>query len=320
MEDEILIITNENDLHADFLIEKFKERDLPFFRFNTERLNESNLSYRLGDIEHFSLTQYGIHKLKDWQFRSVWYRRPEKPKHTIFNDVISQKFVEIESKSALESIVRNIEAKIWVNHPTALYACHSKLLQLVDAQKFGLLIPNTLVTNEPLELQKFYKEFNQKIVYKPIRDYPLMSESGKGIFTSQIRPQDMRNLESLKHCPILVQEEISKKYDIRVTVVGNIVFSAIIHSQMHKKTKVDWRKGDVTQIQHEIITLPETVEEKCKMLTTSYGLNFSAIDLIQDIEGNFVFLELNRNGQWAWLEHLTGARISDAFINLLKGD
>jgi len=43
----------------------------------------------------------------------------------------------------------------------------------------------------------------------------------------------------------------------------------------------------------------------------AYGLNFGAIDLIVDPDGEFFFLELNPNGQWAWIQQATGRRIRE---------
>jgi hypothetical protein len=36
-------------------------------------------------------------------------------------------------------------------------------------------------------------------------------------------------------------------------------------------------------------------------------------------DGGYVFLELNPNGQWLWIELITGAPITDAIVALLVG-
>jgi len=48
------------------------------------------------------------------------------------------------------------------------------------------------------------------------------------------------------------------------------------------------------------------------------NLNFGAIDLILNEYGEYVFLEINPNGQWAWIEKLLDFNISGAIVNLLK--
>ena len=42
------------------------------------------------------------------------------------------------------------------------------------------------------------------------------------------------------------------------------------------------------------------------------------IDFIKSIDGRYVFLEINPNGQWVWIETQTGQRISDEIINFLN--
>jgi len=47
------------------------------------------------------------------------------------------------------------------------------------------------------------------------------------------------------------------------------------------------------------------------------GLCFGAIDLIVTPDDDHVFLEVNPNGQWLWIEELTGLPISHAIADLL---
>ena len=45
---------------------------------------------------------------------------------------------------------------------------------------------------------------------------------------------------------------------------------------------------------------------------------YGALDFIVDIDGNWVFLEVNSMGQFLWIEDLTGLNISQEIINWLK--
>ena len=55
----------------------------------------------------------------------------------------------------------------------------------------------------------------------------------------------------------------------------------------------------------------------CLKLTKKLELNFSAIDLILDKNKDYIFLEINPNGQWAWIEKRLGYNISCEIIKLL---
>jgi glutathione synthase/RimK-type ligase-like ATP-grasp enzyme len=63
--------------------------------------------------------------------------------------------------------------------------------------------------------------------------------------------------------------------------------------------------------------LPVDVASACISVTRDLGLRFAAIDLIEDPDGRFWFLEANPNGQWAWIEQRTGAPVSAAIVDAL---
>jgi hypothetical protein len=49
----------------------------------------------------------------------------------------------------------------------------------------------------------------------------------------------------------------------------------------------------------------------------SFDLNFASIDMIVTPEGQFVFLDLNPNGQWLWLEQEIGLPLVASMADLL---
>ena len=81
-----------------------------------------------------------------------------------------------------------------------------------------------------------------------------------------------------------------------------------------EETKIDWRKK---KIPFQPYLLPNEISEKCLALTQKLNLSFGAIDIIRNKNGEYIFLEINPNGQWAWLETEAGLKISDEIINFL---
>ena len=61
------------------------------------------------------------------------------------------------------------------------------------------------------------------------------------------------------------------------------------------------------------------VSRRCAAVVRELGLTFGAIDLIRTPEGEYVFLEVNPNGQWAWIENYTGLQIGEAIARQLAG-
>ena len=116
-----------------------------------------------------------------------------------------------------------------------------------------------------------------------------------------------------------VQEYVEKEFELRVTVVGRKVFACKIDSQCmdEDKGKVDWRQGYDFGLKHEPFDLPASVEDFCRNYLHEMCLNFGCFDFIVTPQGEYVFLECNPNGQWLWIELLTGQKISVAIAECL---
>jgi glutathione synthase/RimK-type ligase-like ATP-grasp enzyme len=97
-------------------------------------------------------------------------------------------------------------------------------------------------------------------------------------------------------------------------VVGEKIFAAKVDSQKNEDTKIDWRKKKTPFVSYD---LPEQISEKCLVMTKKLNLEFGAIDMIRKPNGEYVFLEINPNGQWVWLDTEASLKISDEIINLL---
>ena len=102
--------------------------------------------------------------------------------------------------------------------------------------------------------------------------------------------------------------------ELRCVVIGDKIFSAKIHSQANEQTRKDWRAGE-THL--ERFSLPQQVEVSIHRLMESFGINFASLDMIVTPEGESVFLELNPNGQWLWIEEELGFPLVATMADLL---
>ncbi len=136
-------------------------------------------------------------------------------------------------------------------------------------------------------------------------------------FKSKIEKDDIEKLKLSNSFPSKYQANIKKSFDIRVTIIGNKIFPVEIHSQNHASSKIDWRKTENLEIPHYKHKLPRDIEEKCLTLLKKFGLEFGAIDLILATDNNYYFLEINPNGQWAWIEERVGYKLTEALVDLL---
>jgi glutathione synthase/RimK-type ligase-like ATP-grasp enzyme len=116
---------------------------------------------------------------------------------------------------------------------------------------------------------------------------------------------------------LIFQEEVPKRRDVRVTVIGRTSFAVGIDSQAHAVTQVDWRHTPPEPLRHAPIDLPPNVCSSISRLLDAFGLEFGAIDLVERDDGTFVFLEINPNGQWGWLQLRTGIDLASALAERL---
>ena len=82
-------------------------------------------------------------------------------------------------------------------------------------------------------------------------------------------------------------------------------------------SKIDVRGLSPLLIEHKFIQLPNEVNEKIIQFMREQNLIFSSLDFICSKNHEYYFIENNCNGQWIWLENVTGVDISSSFIDLL---
>lgn len=129
----------------------------------------------------------------------------------------------------------------------------------------------------------------------------------------------VQNIKLLQNCPMILQQLVHKQFDLRITIVGTQVFACEIHSQKTKneKTKLDYR-GDHS-IPYKIHNLPKNIESKILLMCKKMNLNLGCVDMVLDTKGNYIFLEINPNGLWLWIEKLTDLPIAKAIAENLEG-
>lgn len=221
----------------------------------------------------------------------------------------SKEFVEKEWTEGIMSLWNTVKGK-WVNHPLAISSISNRVKQLQIATKIGLKIPKTLVTNNPEEMNEFFTECKGEMIAKTLASSQGLP-SGKMIFTHKLSKKDILHSGNLKYAPVMFQEYVSKKTEFRVTVIGDHIHSAEIQSQRSPKTQHDWRNyDDFSKTPYTESKLPEEISKKLLKTMREFNLNFGACDLIRTPEDEFVFLEINPNGRWWWIQELTNMPIA----------
>jgi glutathione synthase/RimK-type ligase-like ATP-grasp enzyme len=196
-----------------------------------------------------------------------------------------------------------------------------KELQIKKAAELGLLVPDTLFSNDPEEVRDFFQAHQGKIITKMQSSFAVYRDGEEQVvFTNKVDAKDLEALQGLKYAPMIFQSMVDKVLELRVTVVGRQVFAASIDSQRSEKTSVDWRRDGVGLIgDWKPYQLPAQVESSLLALTAEFGLNYAAADFIVTPGGEHVFLEINAGGEWFWLQRAPGLPIAEALADTLLG-
>lgn len=322
----VLILTSEEDRTAELVEKELHEMETPFLRLNTEKFgNEFQIDFIVKDSTPEILIRTCNKEIVGEEVRSIWYRRPLPPQPSEqIDEEGARQFAAEELKSSLDGALFALDCT-WVSHPSAIRTATYKPYQIKAACRYGFTVPKTLISMDPVRVKKFYNELREvgkKTAAKLVSQGPPRASTPDeqySIFTTLLEDIDIARESTLSYCPAIYQEYIEKKYELRVTVVGDKTYACEIHSQETETTRIDWRRYDLPNTPHLPHKLDPAVENKCISLTKHFGLLFSAIDLVVSPDGQVMFLELNPNGQWGWIQELTGLPIAQALANLLSG-
>ena len=322
MRNTVLVLTNSADgTHSDIVIRKLEKLGVTVFRCDVDLLAKGELAikFEVGQNTFGFEMLRGDKKLLSTDIKSIWYRRPNSLNSPIV-DLIQRKYAEMETNQFLEGLwSATIGEVFWLSNPVHLERARKKVLQLKIARQLGFTIPRTIVSNDPKQVRQFIESCDERMIFKAIHHEMLDYENKSfNIPTTLIGREHLVKLELVKKMPSLFQEFIDKEYELRVTVVGDKIFPVKIDSQAHSETSVDWRNPDfIEKLKYTSISLPQEITDRCHSMLRSLGLEFGAFDFAVDKRGICYFLEVNPNGQWYWLEDLTGVLISDAIVAIL---
>jgi len=321
----ILVITHEHDAHGQHMIRTLRGLGEQVVEFDVGTYPRSlgvSFAYSQSEVAGEIRFPDGSSLSTD-RIKSVLYRR-ERPigVSEAIKDPRIKAYVDRESRHVLDSLRRLIGA-FWLNDPDASRQASNKLWQLHLARQLGFHIPRTLVTNSPEKATEFLSTLGSAAALKTLSSPGIEISRGDesqtvSLLTKRLDPSELqRRVQRLRNCPQIIQEYVEKAFELRITVVGSRVLACAVHSQNSARTREDWRRYDLPNTPHEAFTLPPRIEQQCLSLVREMRLSFGCIDMIVTPDQAFVFLEINPNGQWLWIEQLTGLQISAELAMLL---
>jgi hypothetical protein len=309
---QILIVTNEQDLDADRVVAELGRRNVDVLRCNTERLTKWRVGLEVGC--GWSLSAPSGRTATSESVRAVWWRRPEPPSRDLHGLSTGRRQTLDDQWQALTEGLATIGRRRWVSHPAALHRAEDKLLQLRTAAHVGFSVPATVVVNDVVAALNFVERNGGRAVAKSLTAAHWENDAEAAfVFASLIDRDDLPSDPAVfRRAPVLLQEPIIPKRDVRATVIGDRVLAA---ETPPTTNEIDWRlEPDRPWM---AVELSPAVNELCRRLVAALDLRFAGIDLAIADDGTAWFLEANPNGEWGWLVDAAGLPVAAALADEL---
>lgn len=301
----ILIVSNNDDWSTNDVVEWLEHYKAPYKRINYDDVGRT-ISYSVESnsitTSTFDLDQVSI----------TWFRRTTKVNYNQlvngFTDIFNRKlleFADLESKYFNRGFFHliNFKCSKWLNNFFSSF--NDKIETLLLAKKFGISVPDFLITQSKCEAVNFINNNIDAVITKPIYNIGTIRINNKVFmpYTRLICEEDLNSFD--EHIfPIFLQKKINKKIEIRSFYLDGQFFSMAIFSQTSSKTNIDFRNYDRQKPNRRVpYKLPEYLEIQLTNLMESLKLNSGSIDLIVTPDDKYYFLEVNPVGQFGMVSY-----------------
>jgi hypothetical protein len=300
----VLCLTNPSDFHSFVVSDALRRKGAEVWEWYTSDFPSlQTASYSLNGVGN----EWGLLgpelNLSGITPRTVWMRGPSPPVLPSSVAKADRPFAGRESKAFLNCLLQEIgNESFWVNSVAGATRAGLKTEQLKAARRAGLQIPNTLCSNDPGVVRRFIRDSKSPVIYKAF--YPVSWETADGaavLFSSHVKEPDLPDDVILQAVPGIYQEQVQKKYELRITAMGETLVAAKIDSQAVHSARLDWRSAK-EPVPMEQIEISSALADACRAIMTDLGIVFGCFDLIVTPEGETVFLEVNEAGAFLWIE------------------
>lgn len=196
----------------------------------------------------------------------------------------------------------------WARAHPALRLCNrgarwwSKPETLLLARELGLLVPETVITND-LEVLRTWAA--RGAVAKPVGGgghcHPLEALLAK-----------TPTREGATAAPAIVQTRMTGR-EVRVFAVGDARFAFVLHSAL-----LDYRLDPEVRIE-ALDEVPAEIAGRFDQLLAAMALDFAAADFKAGADGRLRLLEVNNQPMFAAFDEAAGGRLADALLAWLSG-
>ena len=322
----ILIISSLNDESTNDVIFWLK-----YLKKDFVRLNEDDIIVKITLIEGSIVLKTTTQKRVNLShITGYWYRRGQLRflvnsfdyrKSNLSNQIIDgvKAFKNGEVNKLIDYLYLYLD-RIPKSITSFFNVSPNKLHVLDMAKQCGLLIPKTMISTQKEDSIAFLLSCNSKCITKPINEIFFSNENNMSYrsFTAPVSADDLKDMADNSFFPMLMQETIDKKVEIRIFYLQGLCYSMGIFSQSDPTTAVDFRNYNNEQPNRCVpFKLPDNV--LCKIVQLMNLLNYKtgSIDMLLDSAGNYYFLEINPIGQFGMVSIPCNYNIEKKIANSL---
>ena len=306
---KIGIITLKDDLHA-YLVkyELQKFGNVQCYIFDTDSISGKRcLTWSNTDQFTPVILSTSGEEVEVPSLDLIWWRRCNQ-KQRFLSDMEDPAEVEAINNDILSTLLGlclNEFRGVWINDPRATTLSENKLIQLKAAQYAGFKVPKTLVTQDPTLVREFYNMMNGKLIVKPVKGTNL-----RPLFSQKVVSEHLESNHSLQYSPAIYQEHIEGNQHLRIHCFGDEVIAVSISSK-----DLDWRKN--LNVPIKVHRIEESLETCLRKLLTLLGLRMGVVDCKIRPDGEIIWLEINPQGQFLFVEGIADVPLAEKFAEFL---
>ena len=297
----LLILTNSLDGTTDELVRRIGSKHV--FRFNVDLWREYEIEIEPG---RFSLTDPFGRTLESHHVKTCYVRKPT------FDDPL-----DVPAGGCVEGWLRGQIG--YVNQELYNLCKRQGKVRLVEKgaqSRFGKFLQMEVAAcHFKVPAWRFTKrrqspEFNRPTVAKALTaDFV---ENYKFFYATQVESHHLD-----PEYPWFLQEEVEANFDLTVVYVAGRSFAFTLAREFEG---VDWRKHiNKKELPWRRHLLSSEQEDRIHNFMVESELEFGRLDFLLS-EEELYFLEVNPNGQWAWLDKDGSEGVFDAVVAILTRD
>jgi RimK-like ATP-grasp domain len=304
----ILIATVANDLHAQ-LVKGIIGRD---GRYACHILELDRIAQR-------TAVNYGISyetpgRVIDSEGKEIsvgdasvlWLRRVPSKQHLRWpiEDSFQSQIVHADCRGGAMGLLKTHFKGHWISSVDATIRASDKIWQLNVANECGFRVPRTLVTQSAKEVQTFFDS------YGPLVVKTVVGASGPMLQTVRIDDPAAFSTDEYEAAPAIYQEYIRGSRHLRLACFGDRSYAGVIDTP-----DVDWRGNlDISLSRWDV---NRNLHTSVRAVLDALGLAMGIVDIKLAADDEPVWLEVNPQGQFAFLDGLAGTNLVETFAEYL---